>query len=168
MQADSYADPATKRPRYLRLRQALLSGSSDRHWTDAAGACKGADFAQMRDHAHALNGIVAPQRAPSDRVRLAVVLKATSDRRQLIVPPAVVRAVREKFPQVDVELHTAAQEDEGAQLSWLARTDILVSNLGSASFRMMLLPDGAQVGGVPAGYSALCSCVSACRYTIEG
>ena len=47
--------------------------------------------------------------------------------------------------QVDIEWHTVAHETLATQIDWLARTSIFVANIGSPSFRMVYLPDGAQV-----------------------
>lgn len=100
----------------------------------------------MRDHSQRLLGIQPrPPRDRSDRVRLAFLIKNADDKRQMLVPPAVLRAVRRKFPEVDIELHHAQNEDEDVQVQWLSRVDILVGNVGSPGFRMIYLADGAQV-----------------------
>ena len=124
-----------------------MSGASDRRWTaNDPNACRGKAFAAVREHAQRLLGIAArPPRKPSSRVRLAFLIKNEGDNRRMLVPPAVLQAVRRTFPTVDIELHHAQDEAEDVQVQWLSRTDILVSNIGSNSFRMIYLPDGAQV-----------------------
>ena len=72
-------------------------------------------------------------------------MKNSDDKRQMLVPLETLDAVRAAFPMIDIELHHAQQEDEDVQMQWLSRTDILVGNIGSASFRMLFLSDGAQV-----------------------
>ena len=139
-----------------------MSGASSRKWAtnEKAHACKAARFAAMRDHALRINSIAPrPPPRPSDRILMSFLLKPDTDKRQLLVPPAVLVAIRNGFPQIDVELHTAMLEDEVVQLDWLSRTDILVTNVGSASFRMIYLPDGAQVRRVHAQVSHTHTCV---------
>jgi hypothetical protein len=55
------------------------------------------------------------------------------------------RIIKEQLLQVEVEWHTAARESLATQIEWLARTSIFVCNIGSPSFRLVYLPDGAQV-----------------------
>ena len=100
----------------------------------------------MRSHAWGRHGIL-PRATPrkADPIRMSVLLKPEADKRRLFVPQNVLDAARKKYPQLDIRLHTGSEEEEGAQLNWLSRTDILVTNIGSASFRMLYLPDGAQV-----------------------
>ena len=76
---------------------------------------------------------------------MVILNKPPGDKRRMIVPPDVLRAVRAAFPQVEVRVHTGHNEEEGVQMQWLSRTDIFVTNIGSASFRMLFLPDGAKV-----------------------
>ena len=53
--------------------------------------------------------------------------------------------MRERFPHADVDVLQMRDLSKAEQLEELSRTSVLVSNLGSKSFRMVLLPDGAQV-----------------------
>lgn len=62
----------------------------------------------------------------------------------------VVSFLQVQYPQIQVEFQEAAEQALRTQLQWLSRTSILVTNIGSASFRMIYLPDGAQVRMLPA------------------
>lgn len=122
---------------------------SDRWWANKPGACKDVPFEVVRDHAWSMYGIAPkPVRKPADRIRMTFLIKSETDRRQMIVPPEVMDAVHTNFPQIDIDLQVASVQEQAVQLQWLANTDIFVSNIGSASFRMLYLPDGAQVSSV--------------------
>jgi hypothetical protein len=54
------------------------------------------------------------------------------------------QALRERFPHVDVDIVQMRDLSPPEQLDELARTSVLISNLGSKSFRLVMLPDGAQ------------------------
>jgi hypothetical protein len=133
--------------RYVRLQNVLASGAS-MDWTkggDASRACARARFREMRGTAYRLFNVPHAPAAQQERVTLSVLVKTEKDKRQMLVPGATADAVRERFPGVDIDFHVAANEDLGVQLSWLSRTSIFLCNIGSPSFRMVFLPDGAQV-----------------------
>ena len=140
------AETGAREPQYILVREALLSGMSNRWWTTEGEACKRAQYSALRDHAWSIYGIQPKAaRKPADRIRMTFLIKAESDRRQMLVGPEVLDAVRTNFPQIDIDLQVASAQEQSVQLRWLAETDIFVSNIGSASFRMLYLPDGAQV-----------------------
>ena len=55
-------------------------------------------------------------------------------------------SVQVQYPQLKVEYQVGVLQALRTQMEWLSRTSILVTNIGSVSFRMIYLPDGAQVG----------------------
>jgi hypothetical protein len=136
--------------RYVRLRTALAS-ATNQDWTKKAGrarikrVCASSRFRDMRDTAYALHGVPHVPAAQQERVVLSILVKAPGDKRRMVVPGAAVAAVRAKHPGITVEWHETETEAAAVQLSWLARTSILVGNIGSNSFRLVFLPDGAQV-----------------------
>lgn len=140
-------DIATKRPRYVHMRQALASAAG-MDWTrdgDETRICKFSKFRQMRDLAYSLFDVPHVPAPEQERIVLSIVVKLEGDKRRMIVPKEVTDAVQRRWPHVDVELHPVANEDVDVQMNWLSRTSIFVANIGSPSFRMVYLPDGAQV-----------------------
>jgi hypothetical protein len=62
-----------------------------------------------------------------------------------------------QYPQLKVEYQAGREQELLTQLQWLSRTSIVVTNIGSSSFRMIYVPDGAQVR--PAIRIMACACV---------
>lgn len=135
------------KPRYVHIESALASGSSVR-WTrhgSKTRICSRAHWQAQRDHAYHLNGMThTPVRAQA-RMLISVLYKPKEDKRRMLISEPVLRAVRERYPDADIEVHDAMAEKPDVQLRWLGRTTILITNIGSASFRLLYLPDGAQV-----------------------
>jgi hypothetical protein len=117
-------------------------------WTDdgdSTRVCKYSKFQQMRDLAFSLFDVPHVPVKEKERVVLSIIMKLKNDKRKLNVPNHVTRAVQEKYPEIDIEFHPVQNEATNVQVNWLQRTSILVANIGSPSFRMVYLPDGAQV-----------------------
>ena len=108
-------------------------------------ACERARFAEQRDLAYALNDVPLVPVALQRSTLVTILYKAPADKRRMLVGSDVLRAMQIRFPSVEFKLHDGEAEDADVQLQWLGRTSIFIANVGSPSFRMIYLPDGAQV-----------------------
>ena len=133
--------------RYVHIERALASGAGSFwvDWGSKTQVCAHAHWQAQRDHAYRLNAVQHTPVREQTRMLISVLYKPEGDKRRLLIGPSVVRAVQRQYPGADVEVHNAMNEEPDAQLQWLSRTSILVTNIGSASFRLLYLPDGAQV-----------------------
>ena len=111
--------------------------------------CRPHAWRAIRAHAYAAAGI--PHVATSAQPRPRVVflggnpLTAPPERRQIVNERALIATTRARFPHAEVVVSEMRDLTPRQQLAELARTTVLVSPLGSKSFRMVLMPDGAQV-----------------------
>ena len=126
-------------------------------------ACERAHWQAQRDHAYRLNAVPHVPVADQARTLISILYKPKRDKRRAIFSASVLAAVRARWPDADVEVHDGMSETADAQLAWLSRTSVLITNVGSAGFRLLYLPDGAQVRACPAcGGEAcrefMCSC----------
>jgi hypothetical protein len=148
--------------RYVHVKHALISASGS-DWTrngDKSGVCSSAHFDALRDTAYRLYDVPHVPAHLQPRMLLSVVVKTERDKRRMIFSRDVAEAVQQKY-HLDVEFHVAANEEQSVQLDWLARTSIFVCNIGSPSFRLVLLPDGAQVHKLRL-VAGSCCCRCAC------
>jgi hypothetical protein len=134
------------RPRYLLLSKSLISvGGVDWTWAEQPNACEDEDFTSLRGVAlssfHIQHTPVKQQKTP---VVTILSKEIAVERRGIVNEDALVEGLRQKFPEASVEIHAMRHMTKDAQLEVLARTTILVSNIGSASFRLLFLPDNAQ------------------------
>ena len=131
---------------HMHIPHALVS-SQGAYWT-LHGArtrpCVHSAFRSMRDAAYQRFGVPHIPAARHDALRISFIVKKSTDRRRLIVPRSVADAIRARYPEATIEWHIGQDEPLPTQIAWLARTSILVGNIGSSSFRLVLLPDGAQ------------------------
>lgn len=130
----------------MRLEHALVSGASADWTADARNtkACRTARFREQRTLAYTLAGIKHVPAHQPKRAVLSVIWKGPSERQRLFIPQDVLDLIDNRFPDIDIEMHDVVRESADAQMAWLARTSILLTNVGSASHRLIYLPDGAQ------------------------
>ena len=130
----------------MRLESALVSGASE-DWTfegRRTKACGAARWRAQRDLAYALAGIKHVPAHEPKRAKVSVIWKGPSERQRLFIGQDVLDLIGNRFPDIDLEMHDVMRESAAAQMAWLARTSILITNIGSPSYRLMYLPDGAQ------------------------
>jgi hypothetical protein len=72
-------------------------------------------------------------------------LDAPGERRAVLNAATAADALRARFPSADVRLVVMRELSAEQQLHVLSQTSVFVSNIGSRSFRLLYLPDGAQV-----------------------
>ena len=131
---------------HMRISVALVS-SQGAYWTlhgDKTRPCVRSAFRDMRDAAYEKFGVPHVPAARRGTLRIGFIVKKARDRRRMLVPRGVVDAIRARYPEATIEWHVGQDEPLDTQIAWLARTDILVGNIGSPSFRLVYLPDGAQ------------------------
>ena len=103
----------------------------------------GERFRRLRNSAYAAAGILpGPARACAPRV--LVLNGRTGDKRGLLNVRNVADTLRAAFPEAHVSVRTIADLTARQQLEELSETTVLVSNIGSRSFRLALLRDGAS------------------------
>ena len=140
-----------KAARFVRIDTALASGVGKR-WTPLGWRtriCERSSFRDLRDLAYALNGVAHVPAPQQPRLVISFIYKQPGDKRRMLLDDAVLRALQRRYPQAEVAVHDYMLESADAQLAWLSRTSILVTNVGSPSFRLLFLPDGAQVRREP-------------------
>jgi Glycosyltransferase 61 len=102
----------------------------------------------MRAHAYAAAGL--PLRTASQLPRPRIVIfggnpkSSHPERRQILNEKELVPALRTRFSAVDIDVVAMRDLSVRQQLAELSRTTVLISPLGSKSFRLVMLPDGAQ------------------------
>lgn len=140
-----------RKARFVRIESALASGAGTAWTSDGTRShvCGRAHFREQRDLAYRLNGVAVLPVAAQERTLVTFLWKSTRDKRRMLLERGLIDAVRARFPQVDVEIHDGLSEGTDAQLAWLSRTSVFVTNIGSAGFRLVYLPDGAQVRAAP-------------------
>lgn len=137
-----------QKPRYMHIKTALASATGRVPWVrggQRTQICGRAHFQEQRDLAYSLNGIALVPVAAQARTLITILYKDPSDKRRMLVGQGVLQAIRKRFTDVDIEIHDGMSEYADAQLEWLGRTTIFIANIGSPSFRLIYLPDGAQV-----------------------
>ena len=132
--------------RYIHFESILASGIGER-WVGAGTLdriCEKSHFRNMRDLAYTLNArpIIPANRQP--RIHISFLYKKPGDKRRMVVDKQVLEAVQARFPDADIKMHDATVQDTDTQVAWLSRTSVFIANVGSPSFRMVYLPDGAQ------------------------
>lgn len=146
---DQLADtlsPRASKSRYILFDNVLASGVGKR-WTPFGSrtkVCEKSHFKALRNLAYTLNAVPLVHASEQQRVRISFLYKGPKDKRRMVVSDDVLRAVEARFPEVDVRVYDATTQETDAQLAWLSKTSIFVANVGSPSFRMLYLPDGAQ------------------------
>jgi hypothetical protein len=121
-----------KRMDFSKDRKADCAGMSSR-WTP------------LRKAAYALHGIQEVQAKDLPGTRVAV-LDSQLDERGINNTQAILDGLRRSWKrQIVVESVFYQQYSAVQQLRMLAQTSVLISNVGSRSFRMLFLPEGAQV-----------------------
>jgi len=131
--------------RYLLFRN-LVAGYGARRLM-AGGACSPAPFLAQRRIASRLSGVpimhVTALRGPT---RVLILARSSADKRTILNVPTLVDALRARFAgRVDVRSSKLRYLSARAQLRHLASVSVLITTVGSASFRMLYLPAGAHV-----------------------
>ena len=67
------------------------------------------------------------------------------EQRSILNEEALLEELRVRFPRVDIDVVEMRDLKPQQQLVELSRTSVMITAQGSKSFRMVLLPDGAQV-----------------------
>jgi hypothetical protein len=104
--------------------------------------CNSADIRKQRDRVMTRIGVVPTH---SDRLRIAILDKTNGDKRRLTNVDSVVSDLRREFPEMDVNPMLFLSMNATRNLQVIADTDILITNVGSPSFRLLHLQDGARV-----------------------
>lgn len=116
------------------------------HSTVGPAMCAAERFTPLRAAAYRRYGIPhvpAPQLPGPPRV--VVLGRSEKESRRFIDAAATVAALRSAFPDAQVEYVELMEASPEEQVQLLARTSVLVTTVGSASFRLLFLPDGASV-----------------------
>lgn len=98
----------------------------------------------MRDTAY---GIARVKHVPAaqQKARVLFLEHLPDERRAVLNMPEVLDALHQRFADINVDSIPMSTMSADQQLRELSSTTILISNVGSASFRMVYLPTGAQV-----------------------
>jgi hypothetical protein len=121
----------------------------------------------MRDIAYEEAGVThIPAIEQPQQVITILARDVKVERRGILNLDEISAALTDAFPDASVEVHWMKRDSlsPSEQLDVLARTTVLVSNIGSASFRMIYLPDGAQVCQPVITYTAIYTCASGLIY----
>lgn len=156
-----------RKVRYVLIETALVSGVGKR-WTNfRTRVCEKSSFRDMRNLAYAVNSIPHVPAPQQPRLVISFVYKQQDDKRRMIVDNDVIQSLQERWPDAELGVHDYILEDADTQLAWLSRTSILVTNIGSPSFRLLYLPDGAQVRRTsPRACRAACFRAAWCRLRV--
>jgi Glycosyltransferase 61 len=152
MHADAAAKDSVEWLRFRRLiagrGQALESTWRRLSTPTMSFLCSPVAWRAMRAHAYAAASL--PLRAAADLEGPRVVIlggnpaSGVPDVRQILNERALVASLRVRLPGVDIDVVEMGDLSVAQQLEEISRTTVLVSTLGSKSFRMVMLPDGAQ------------------------
>ena len=122
------------------LRQ-LPSDLQHAHW---AHMCASSNYQRLRDTAYAKFGINRV-RAAALPPHVLIIDGAPGERRHLKNISAVQDDLQLRFPGATFEYQVISQLSAAEQLYRLSNATVLVSNIGSRSFRLIFLQDGASV-----------------------
>ena len=161
-------------PRYVRFDDAV-AGWGGIDWDDTYNGRSGSaiDPAQcgaglwrpLRTLAYDRCGVALPSSvAEQPRPRVVLLGRNEFDKRHILNADSLVTELRAALPGVAVDRVVFQDLSPTEQLRELAATTVLVSTIGSASFRLVFLPDGAAMVSVGAPLvrpSLRCSCLTA-------
>lgn len=105
--------------------------------------CAPPQFRALRDRAYRRAGL--PPAAPPPRTHIVLLDRDATDKRRISNVRAVAYALRTAFPDASVAAVNMRSRSVAEQLAELAATTVFVTTVGSASFRLILLPDSALV-----------------------
>ena len=137
-------------PRYVLWRDALAGWAGldfdPNHSAVGPAMCAAERFAPLRAAAYARYGIthVAAPALPGPP-RVVVLGRSEKESRRFIDAAATVAALQRALPEAAVEYVELMEASPEEQMALLSRTSVLVTTVGSASFRLLFLPDGAAV-----------------------
>jgi hypothetical protein len=99
----------------------------------------------MRDLAYHRAGIPHIPAAQLSRQRVTLLMNVAGEPRGMPNVERIVPDLRRSFPSLDFVQEQMMHMNATAQLRAVAATSVLVTNVGSRSFRLLFLPDGAHV-----------------------
>lgn len=126
--------------------QIYMHGGGDKMWSRWAHTCEPEAWRRMRDIAK-LN-VQAPNVGTSAASMTPLVLildgQPETEKRMFANAEAAATNLRRALPNIEVQVTRISELSGPDQLTLLSRTTVLISNIGSRSFRLLFLPDGAQ------------------------
>jgi hypothetical protein len=107
--------------------------------------CSRGRFQPMREIAYSQVGIqhIAVRHQP--QLKVTYLDTMPGERRSILNLHKLVDAMQHRFPTVKMNVMQPRLMSADEQTRQLSETSILVSNIGSRSFRLIFLPDGARV-----------------------
>eukprot|EP00892_Ulva_mutabilis_P006239 jgi/Ulvmu1/3988/UM183_0007.1 len=117
---------------------------NDKDYAEWAHTCQPAMFANMREVAYRNYGLKVASAAELDPFVLFLDGKPT-DKRHLTNADDLIPKLQQKFPGVRMEHVQISDYPLEKQLDYLSKATVVVTNIGSRSFRLIYLPNGASV-----------------------
>lgn len=151
--------PAGQGDRLIRFRDVVAGyGGQDLRGDDLPPtACAGPGFIMQQRIAHRNAGIKhrSVSQLPISKVLFGD--KPLDDKRRIVNLLETVDHLRKRFPRVQFKSLIMSDLDSQEQLEELSQTSIFVTPIGSSSFRLIYLPEGAHaiLVGAP-GAPSLC------------
>jgi hypothetical protein len=135
---------ADSKPRYLRFTTLLTGHGSVYLPADSTAVCSRGRFQPMRDVAFSQAGIqhIAVRHQP--KIKVTYLDTQPGERRTIVNLHELVAAMQRRFPAVKMNIMLPQSMAAEEQMRELSDTTILVSNVGSRSFRLVFLPDGGR------------------------
>lgn len=121
--------------------------------SSAPDACEGPGFLSQQQIAYGNAGIVPRTVHQLPRIKVLFGDKKMADKRRIVNIPETVEHLRIQFPGVEVKTLIMSALDSQEQLEELSTTTVFITSIGSSSFRLIYLPEGAHtiLVGAPEG-----------------
>ena len=131
--------------RYIRFSDIIAGWGRQLGPKDGPAACTQQQWQPMRDLAYQRAGIAHIPAALLAPQRVTILVNSPDEPRGMPNIEQILPALRAQHPHVDFKLEPMKERDAMEQMRVLAATSVLVTNVGSRSFRLVYLPDGAHV-----------------------
>jgi hypothetical protein len=107
--------------------------------------CSAGRFKPLRQAAYEAYSISPLPVNKLDRTRITILGKSEQETRQFLEVDKAIAALTKSFLEVEVTYVEMMDMPPSKQAKILSETSVLITAVGSASFRLLLLPDGAAV-----------------------
>lgn len=124
---------------FAAIARPLVAGS------DSGERCSSAAVQAMRDRAYALANLTHTPAGSQQPPSVLFIDKSPREKRRVLNVRQVAAELQHLFPGSRVSVDTMRYTKPEEQLRTLSETAVLVANIGSASFRLLFLPDDAHV-----------------------
>lgn len=126
--------------RYIVFKKSRM-GNGDRDMRTSS-KCTSKDVRKQRDLVMNNMGV---QPSHSEKLRITILDKTLGDKRRIINVGEITASLRHKFPNMIIKPMLFLAMNATRNLQTIVDTDILITNVGSPSFRLLHLQDNARV-----------------------